>query len=501
MNRFRNLRHRSAVSLTTNWNQARPVVIGVVWLYASVSASSTAQEGSGAAAAGTGGAGGSPASAGRSEFASPGFAREGLPFGYLLGGYDTPPDAGPSLVPGRLGVGAVKQGFSAELGSSITYSTNLFQEAADQESGMLSTSDLSLHYHHGENRRMGVFFGLDYDLAYFRYFDEELNEGREPFSHNVSGFIGVKGAQTTITLSGNLVQDNGNSLNQARQQAETLQSESTDYSFNLAASRTLRRTSLQAGLSFRLQEFHDQQGGGTPAPEGSAERLTDLTQWDGTLGWSVSPLGMQKFNFQPSLAFGVSEQAAGVEQTYLNPTLGVAYTYDSKLSFFGSIGADIRRTTSTTDLGKEEEFNETAPTFELGTSWQVDKTTTLGVSIYRRTLASALQGQSSSDSTGLTVTASKAFPRGFVTSIDYSLENSSYTDTQGEEYDPGAEGGISGTPENYHRFGITLGWQKQLRGTMTLTASLFYQYNLSQSDNPLDEFDQSVVGLRLGLDF
>ena len=162
---------------------------------------------------------------------------------------------------------------------------------------------------------------------------------------------------------------------------------------------------------------------------------------------------------------------------------------------------DIRRTASTTETGGEEEFTETAPTFELGTSWQVDKTTTLGVSIYRRTLASALQGQSSSDSTGLTVTASKAFPRGFFTSIDYSLENSSYTDSQGQESDPGAEGGISGTPEFYHRLGVSIGRQKQLRGTMSLSASLFYQYSLSESDNPLDEFDQSVVGLRLGLDF
>ncbi|MES2466662.1 MAG: hypothetical protein V4675_05125 [Verrucomicrobiota bacterium] len=501
MNRFPSLWHRSAVSTSSNWTQARPLVLGLAWLWASATGSSTAQEGAGAAAAGAGGGGGTPASAGRSEFASPGFAREGLPFGYLLGGYDANPDAGPGLVPGRLAMGAVKQGFSAELGSSITYSTNLFQEAVDQESGMLSTSDFSLHYHYGENRRMGVFFGIDYDLAYFRYFDEELNEGREPFSHNVSGFIGVKGAQTTITLSGSLVQDNGNGLNQARQTAETLQSESTDYSFNLAASRTLRRTSLQAGLGYRLQKFDDQPGDGNPAPEGQAERLTDLTSWDGNLGWSVSPLGMQKVNFQPTLGFGASEQDAGVEQTYLNPTLGVAYTYDSKLSFFGSIGADIRRTTSTTDEGEEEEFTETAPTFELGVSWQADKKTSLGVSIYRRTLASALQGQSSSDSTGITFTASKAFPRGFFTSIDYSLENSSYTDIEGEESDPGAGGTISGTPEFYHRFGAIIGRQKKLRGTMSLSASLFYQYNLSESDNPLDEFDQSVVGLRLGLDF
>jgi predicted porin len=210
---------------------------------------------------------------------------------------------------------------------------------------------------------------------------------------------------------------------------------------------------------------------------------------------------MQKFNFQPSLAFGNSEQAAGVEQNYLNPTLGVSYTYDPKLSFFGSIGMDIRRTTSTTESGEEEEFTETAPTFELGTSWQVNQTTSLGLSIYRRSLASALEGQSSSDTTGITVFATKAFPRGFVTSLDYSLENSSYTDIRGVESDPGAEDGGSGTPENYHRFSFSIGRQKLLRGRMPLSVSLFYQYSLSTGSNPLNEFEQSVVGFRVGLAF
>ncbi len=477
------------MSRTPNWTPARPLILGLAWLCASGTGSSTAQEGDAVGAA----EGAAPATGGRREFASPGFAREGLPFDHLLGGYDAAPDAGPSLVPGRLNTGFVQEGFSAELGSSVTYSTNLFQDPVNEESGMLSTSDFSMHYHHGGNRRMGVFFGLDYDLAYFRYFDEELNEGREPFSHNLSGFIGVKGAQTTVTLSGSFLQDNGNGLDQARQTRETVQSESNDYNLSLAASRTLRRTSLQAGLGFRLQEFTDQ--------EEQAEPLSDLTQWDGNLGWSVSPLGMQKFNFQPSLAFGNSEQAAGVEQNYLNPTLGVSYSYTPKVSLFGSIGVDIRRTTSTLASGEEEEFTETAPTFELGTSWQVDQTTSMGFSVYRRTLASALEGQSSSDTTGITVFASKAFPRGFVTSIDYSLENSSYTDITGEESDPGALDGETGTPENYHRFSFSIGRQKLLRGRMPLSASLFYQYSLSTGSDPLNEYEQSVVGFRMGLGF
>ena len=488
MNCFRNLRHRSVVSLTTNWTHARPAVLGLAWLCANGTGSSTAQDGAVAD-----GASGTQEGGDRRVFASPGFAREGLPFDHLLGGFDASPEAGPGLVPGRLNAGFIQDGFSAELGSSVTYSTNLFQDPVNEESGMLSSSDFSMHYHHGGNRRMGVFFGLDYDLAYFRYFDEALNEGREPFSHNFSGFIGVKGAQTTITLSGAFLQDNGNGLDQARQTRETIQSESNDYNLGLAISRMLRRTSLQGGLNFRLQEFTNQ--------EAQAEPLSDLTQWDGNLGWSVSPLGMQKFNFQPSLAFGNSEQAAGVEQNYLNPTLGVSYTYDPKLSFFGSIGMDIRRTTSTTESGEEEGFTETAPTFELGTSWQVNQTTSLGLSIYRRSLASALEGQSSSDTTGITVFATKAFPRGFVTSLDYSLENSSYTDIRGVESDPGAEDGGSGTPENYHRFSFSIGRQKLLRGRMPLSVSLFYQYSLSTGSNPLNEFEQSVVGFRVGLAF
>ncbi len=480
------------------------------------------------------------------------FPRGGLPFDHLFGVYDPVPSAGPSLVPGRIDFGPIVQGFSGSLGTSVTHDTNIFQDAEDPVSGMMLSTDLNLSFHLGQRKPIGGFLGIDYSLAYFHYLDEELNEGREPWEHNFSGLVGVKGARTTVTLTGSFVQNNGGANNAVRIERETFQERSNEYSVSLSAIRRLRRTSLNGGLSFRLQDFMDPEPArstsdaavapvatqtpvtaapvtlapvttnstvppvtatvvteeASPPPPEEAERdpgentVTDLLSWSGYVGWSFTPPAAPKVDFRPTLSFGVSEQADGVEQTYLNPSLGVMYRYNPKLAFFGSAGADLRHTDSTNSAGEDTSFDQTAPTFDLGITWQPDPRTSLGVSISRSTSPSALLGQSSSDTTSLSLTAARQFGRGISAAMDYSYETATYTDSTGqEETDSGIGGSGTTTPKDFHRFSFTLGKGFELRGRYTLNASLFYQYILSEGDDSLSEYDQSLTGIRLGLNF
>ncbi|RYD29707.1 MAG: hypothetical protein EOP86_21270 [Verrucomicrobiaceae bacterium] len=419
----------------------------------------------------------------------------GLPFIALLGGAEAGNmDPAPALVPGRLVFDGGGDGLSVGLGTGVTWNSNLYQSPVDETSAMVSTSDLSLSYRRGMQRSLGVFGGFDYSLAYFRYFDEELNEGREPFEHGWSGTVGVKGSQTTLTLTGTFRQNNGNSVNQALQDPETLQATSNDYSLNLNAVRKLRRTSLSASLRYQLQEFTDRSSDGDAEGQARGGELTDLTRLSGSVGWSVTPIPWPKIDLRPTLGFGWSEKRDGSTQNNLNPSLGFLYRYDSKLAFSGEAGADIR-TTEDDEFGS---FTRTNPTFNAGVSWQADETTSFGLSVYRATSASALRGQSSSDRTGVSVNVSKMLGRGFALSANYNFSHSQYTDAAGNEDSSTTS---SSAAKDYHQAGVTLGRSFQIRPRLSLSTSLFYQITLRRGDDPLSEFDQSTAGFRLGLDF
>ena len=149
-------------------------------------------------------------------------------------------------------------------------------------------------------------------------------------------------------------------------------------------------------------------------------------------------------------------------------------------------------------ITEDQSFTGTSPTFGFGATWNPDATTSLSLRVNQSTSASSLRGQSSSDTRTVTVAGTKQFPRGYYASVDYSLEDSSYTDSSGNE---DATGGRPGTPDKYSRFGINVGRQVQLRPRVSLNMSAFYQYNVGRGDSVLSEFEQSVAGIRLGLSF
>jgi hypothetical protein len=456
-------------------------------------------------------------------------------------GLSVPPPPLP-LVPGSW-IGELGEGLTVNTGVSLTYDNNQFKTRDNESASTVMTSDLSLHYARGESKRRGLFFGADFNIAYFDYFDEpkigggtlaagetlpeqSQSDERDPFEFGYSGYVGLRGAKTTITLNGTFDQDNGNSTDQRRQQRESLRQSSTSYLIGLDLHRQLSRGSLQVGFGYSLQDY-DEPGAGEAGSvlgpgRGVGTGLADLSQWDGNVGWGHQPQATPKTSFQLGVGFGGSEQQDGGEDTNINPSVGVTYRYSPKTSLFANGGVSIRKSKSTVTsvvpatpsarpasgvalpvpepmtISEEQSFTQTTPTFGFGGSWNPDETTSLSIRFNQSTSASALRGQSSYSSRGVTLTGSKQFPRGYFASLDYSLEDTGYTDSSGTE---DSTGGRPGTPDKYSRLGLTVGRQVQLRPSVSLSMSTFYQYNVGRGDDVLSEFEQSVAGIRLGLSF
>jgi hypothetical protein len=424
------------------------------------------------------------------------------------------------------------------------------------------TSDLSLYYARGDQKKRGVFFGGYLDIAYFDYLKEPVigeqrppdaptlpgeplsplegrspRDGQEPFELDFGAYVGIKGAKTTVRLSGAFSEDNGNSTDQQRQDREALRRASKDYTVGLTARREIGRGSLDGGISLQSREYSDRIEEAlesvTGTPLAATGGLADQKQWDANLGWTLRPLATPKTGFRLGVGFGGSEQTDGVDEKFINPNVGVTYRYSPKTTLFGSVGAQFRRSESTTTtlvpvslppappaptpvpgappvpapgvippppmvVTENNSFDSVNPTFSFGAAWNPNSTTALTISADQTTSSSALEGQSSYTTRSVTFTGTKQLPRGHYASIDYNIENSSYTNRVGDE---DASVGRRGTPENYSRFGITIGRQVQLRPKVTLNMSAYYQFNVGSGDDPLSEFEQSVAGIRLGLSF
>lgn len=363
-----------------------------------------------------------------------------------------------------------------------------------------------------------------------------IRDGQDPFEYSYGAFVGVKGVKTTVTLSGTYIKDNGNSTDQQRQNRESLRRSSDSYVVNLGITRRLGRGSLSAGFGVQSTEYSDRVEEAietlTGEPRVPVGGLTDQSSWNGNVGWSHQPQATPKTSFNLGVGFGESEQDGGTEDSYVSPSVGVNYRYSPKTSFYGNVGVAFRRseTTITRQVPVEtppepapepalgdpatpppvvvppppmtvtetNSFDTATPTFGLGANWSPTSTTNLGIGISQTSNPSSIVGQSSYDSRSVTFTATKQFPRGYFASLNYSLENTSYTNVAGDE--DGSPGRL-GTPEDYSRFGITIGRGIQLRPSVSLNMSAYYQRNVGSGDDALSEFEQNVTGIRLGLTF
>ena len=108
---------------------------------------------------------------------------------------------------------------------------------------------------------------------------------------NLAGepYIGVKGTNTTVTLSGAYAKDNGNSTDQQRRDRESLRRSSDNYFLGLNASHRLGRGSLNAGLSVSSTEYagqlEDSVGVLMGEPQVPVGGLNDQTSWAANVGW------------------------------------------------------------------------------------------------------------------------------------------------------------------------------------------------------------------------
>ncbi len=165
----------------------------------------------------------------------------------------------------------VRAGRSTPALASAT-TTISFKPRDNEFAGGIFTSDISIQYARGDRKQRGVFFGGNLDIAYFDYLNEptigdqaptgallpaaestigqeilseadgrSIRDGQDPFEFGYGAYVGIKGAKTTVTLNGSFSQDNGNSIDQQRQDREAQRQSSDNYSVGLNATRRLAR--------------------------------------------------------------------------------------------------------------------------------------------------------------------------------------------------------------------------------------------------------------------
>jgi hypothetical protein len=398
------------------------------------------------------------------------------------------------LTPGHLDFGENPPGWIAEIGISMAYEDN--KSGDEGEPSFLTTSDLSLGY---RGRKTGLFrpiLEFGYNLAYNRYWEDSMNEGRDPFENSVNGTAGIQGTKTSVFLKSSFFQNNGYGNNVQRLDRETQLSTSDNFLTDLSVSRKLGRSSLAADLKYRLQNFTSDEGSST-----TTGGLSDVTEWDGSLSWVVTPLQTPKLEFRPTIGLGTSRQDSGSDQRYWAPSMNLNYRYSEKTSFFANVGADLRHGTIAVPEGDDQSYNQTSPTYGLGVNWQPASGTVLNANFYRKTSSSAIQGRGSADTTGFSLKASKRFFDHYSTSVYYSYERASYSSV--DEGSGGSDlSGSKATPaKNYQRFGADLGRKFPLGSRLNLNASLFYQYSFSDGEDLENDLERSMQGIRFSLAF
>jgi len=358
------------------------------------------------------------------------------------------------------------------VGSSVIHDSNTSQTANGESASLLAFS-FGGNVKSGDQTGRGGFYGFDYQGQAF-FYDESASElGRDPFEHQFGGFVGVNGGLTTIRLDLDYRRNNGNSLQFDQIQRETRRAASDDYTFGLTVKRKVSRVNVEAGVGHTLRDFDAGNG------------FNDGASTFGDIAGFVTPSFAPKTSVGTGFRFGTDDFDGNPEQDYFTPSFRWRYQLSKKTALHSNLGYEFRSVEGVTGQDSENLV------YNGGVDWAATAKTGFNLAYYSRVQPSYVINGEDSEQTGLTLQMTNRLPAHFQLTSRIGYENADYFANQ--------TGGAGTREDNFLRLSLDLSRPLMITEKLLGQWGIFYNYNQNDSNIALSSFDQSVVGIRVGL--
>lgn len=358
------------------------------------------------------------------------------------------------------------------LGSSLIHDSNTTQTSNGPSASLMAFS-FGGEVKSGDPTTRGGFYGIEYQGQAFIY-DEPASEfGRDPFEHAFGGYLGVNGGFTRVRLDADYKRNNGNSLMFDEIHRETRRAESNDYGFNFHLSRDISRLTLEMGAGYTLRDFDPASG------------FNDGETIFGDLAGFVTPSFAPKTNLGLGLRFGSDQFDGNSSQNYFTPSFRWRYQFSPRTSLYSSLGYEFRSIDGPGGIDSQNLV------YDTGINWAATAKTSFNLNLYSRVLPSYVITGQDTDQTGATLQMLNRLPAHFQLTTRLGYENADYFASQA--------GVTSIREDQFLRLGLDLSHPLMITQKLLGQWGIFYNYNQNDSNVALSTFDQSVVGLRVGL--
>ncbi|MEQ1839815.1 MAG: hypothetical protein ABL994_05360 [Verrucomicrobiales bacterium] len=328
----------------------------------------------------------------------------------------------------------------------------------------------------GSPSRRGVFYGADYLGQVFGYDDVASAFGRDSLEHSLGAFFGVNGGLTRIRVDGDYRRNNGNSLQFDHFNNETRRAQSHDYDFAVDVVRDLPHGSLEFGAGSSIRDFDDN------------VNLNDGESTFGDLAWFYEPGFAPKTQIGLGFRFGSDNYFGNADQEYITPSVRWRYSLSGKTSLYSSLGYESRSVSGPTGIDSENFV------YSGGLSWAATSKSRFDFGYYQNVNPSYVSLGEDVERSGVTVKMNHQLPGRFVLGTQVGFESSDYFNSQ-------TNGANSGRNDDFTRLGVDLSHPLVIANRFSGQWSIFYNYNTNNSNILPAEFDQSIAGFRVGLNY
>lgn len=325
----------------------------------------------------------------------------------------------------------------------------------------------------GNEKARGGFYGFNYVGQAYLYLDSADQFGRDPYEHFFGGRIGANGGFTSVRLDVDYHRNNGNALQWDRVQRETRRAASHDYGYDFDLVRKLSRGTVELGAGYTLRDF-DQ---GTGFGDGESSY--------GDLAWMTTPAFAPRSDLGLGVRFGSDDYDGNLDQDYVTPSLRWRYRLSGKTSLHNTLGHEFRSVDAAG--GRDSEHF----VYNGGVDWAATARTGFGLAYYRRVQPSYVLNGEDVVTSGATVQMRNQLPKNFLLKTQVGWENADYFAATGAP--------ASGREDDFLRLSIELSRPILLTDRLRGEWGVFYQHNRNDSTLAPVEFDQNIIGLRVGL--
>lgn len=357
-------------------------------------------------------------------------------------------------------------------GATYLYDSNTTQLEGGPDAHV-GVFDFGFNILSGNQGTRGGYYGFDYTGQAFLYENAAQQFGRDTLEHSLGAFFGVNGGKTRVRAAVDYARNNGNSIDFDNVNRETRRAPSNDFDFDGSVTRVLPHGSLEAGVNYALRDFDAGSG------------LNDQNSIFGDLAWYFNPGSAPKTSIGLGFRVGEDDYDNNFNQTYYTPSIRGRYRMSGKTSFNASLGYEIR------DVSGPGAVDTEGTVFSGGMTYAPSPKTSYDLSFYRNNRPSYVTTGQDVNSTGAALRMTQRLPANFTLRSSVGYENADYTNT------------VAGvTPlreDNFWRFQTSIGHPLRIADGLRGDVSVFYHYNENDSTLVFTEFDQHIVGFRVGL--